>query len=155
MNGVISYRKEVKSNGKTSTTKVLGPNSTIKGSMTAGILYLICTVDFPSHFHDKFNIPVEDKTTKEAIVMSVVDDNNFTIKEKDNGDLIETMKDNLEMSEEYTSQNELALNSKKTKIFTISKDGKVAKNHKLPSDIPDKPIVNYKQINMLAIMISR
>ena len=80
--------------------------------MLAGILYLIYTQDFPSYFHSKVNSPVEDLKSDEATVITFVDDTNSTIKEKINVDLKVTMKENLIQSEEYMSQNQLAINSK-------------------------------------------
>ena len=93
--------------------------------------------------------------SKEATMITFVDDSNTTIKEKNNADLIDTMKANLKESEEYTSQNELALNAKKTKIFSISKENTIAKNLSLPSDDPLKPIVDSQIINMLGITIEK
>ena len=40
-------RQKVEVNGKTSTIKILGSNSTTQGTVLAGILYLLYTLDFP------------------------------------------------------------------------------------------------------------
>ena len=119
-------RQKVEVNGKTSTIKILGSNSTTQGTVLAGILYLLYTLDFPAFFHNKVNKPTEDSKSKEAVVITFVDDSNSTIKEKDNEDLINTMTKNLKQTESYTSQNDLTLNCTKTKIFTLTKDNKIA-----------------------------
>ena len=64
---------------------------------------------------------MEDLKSDVATVITFVDDTNSTIKEKINIDLIVTMKENLIQSEEYTSQNQLALNSKKLKYLLLQR----------------------------------
>ena len=73
----------------------MGPNFTIQGSVLASLLCLLNTLDFPSYFHPKVNTPKEDIISKESTVISFVDDTNSMIKEKEETELIDTMKTNL------------------------------------------------------------
>ena len=146
-------RQMVEIDGEKSEILNLGSTSTIQGSVLAGLLYLIYTLDFPAYFHTQVNTPHEDIASDNATVITYVDDTNSTIKEKENEELVDTMKVNLKLSEEYTSQNHLALNTAKTKIFAITKSAKIANSLSLPSSDITKPISNSQQINMLGVMV--
>ena len=147
-------RQVVEIEGKVSCEKNIGKKSTVQGSVLAGILYLIYTLDFPSYFHKKVNTPEEDLKSNEAVMSTFVDDTNTTIKQKINEQLVNTMKNNLTESENYTNENILALNKTKTKNFALTKNNTIAKTLVLPSDNPVKPITNSKIINMLGITIN-
>ena len=75
-------RQFVEIEGVNSDTLNIGGTSTVQGSVLAGLLYLIYTLDFPTFFHDKINSPQEDIDSENAIVITFVDDTNSTIKEK-------------------------------------------------------------------------
>ena len=137
-----------------SSVKEIGDQSTIQGSVLAGILYLLYTLDFPSFFHNQRNSPTDDINSCEPTMITFVDDTNSTIKQKGEIDLQITMKENLSKTEDYTNANHLMLNKTKTKIFAITKNKDIADNLSLPSDTVNKPIKNNKTINMLGMRIN-
>ena len=63
-----------------------------------------------------------------------------------------TMTKNLKQTESYTSQNDLTLHCTKAKIFTLTKENKIANGLNFHHD-NNKPIINSIEINMLGIMI--
>ena len=125
---LLNRKQYVQVQGKDSDILLSGHTSVIQGSTLSGILFLIHILDMPYIHHTIIHKPREYKLCPKPNTKTFIDDSLVKVNEEQDIPIEQTIKNTMDLIEEYTSANKLCLNPQKTQIMLITKD-KVKKQH--------------------------
>ena len=137
--------------GKDSDILLSGQTSVIQGSTLSGILFLVHILDMPYIHHKIIHKPKEYKLCTKPNTKTFIDDSLVKVNEEQDIPIEMTIRNTMDLIEDYTSANKLCLNPQKTQIMLISKDKIKKQNFKII--INNKEIKHSTNVNILGVSI--
>ena len=105
-------------------------------------------------FHTREHNSLKDANCENPTSLTYVDDINCTIKAQNNVPLQTTMHKKLDICKQYMSNNQLALNKPKTKIFAITDNTNTAQSLYINGENVDETIKSKNNINIQGIKVT-